>query len=91
MTTKTMDRQLANEGRAECDEPSDVWIDMLVVGGFALVRHLPTLLDFVSSAIAQIMGNGYEVHVKKGDFELRFGKDRNLIETNGPEAHFAKV
>ena len=78
MSTTTMDHQLVNKNYTEYDEPSDVWTDLLFVGGFVLMRQLPTLLRQISDTISQIMDKGYAVHVKKGDFEVRFGTDQNM-------------
>lgn len=91
MTTTMIDHQLANKKCPECDEPNDVWAELLVVGVYLFVRHIPSLVGYVSSTIAQIMDKGYAVHVKKGDFELLFSKDHNLGEANKPEARNVKA
>lgn len=53
----------------------DIGESLLFGAGLILLPHLPSFIHKILDLPNQIMANGYGCHVKKGDFEVRFGKD----------------
>jgi hypothetical protein len=62
------------------DSSSDAWDGLLILGGYLLIRQLPTLLDWVLNLTSQFTNNGYAIQMKKGDFELRVGNSQSMWE-----------
>lgn len=53
----------------------DVGGSLLFGLGLVLLPHLPDFIHKILDIPNQIMANGYGCHVKKGNLEVRFGKD----------------
>ena len=53
----------------------DVGGSLLFGLGLVLLPHIPDFIHKILDIPNQIMANGYGCHVKKGDLEVRFGRD----------------
>lgn len=54
-------------------KPSAGWF--LLAAGSLLLPYVPDFIGRLLDLPNQVMANGYGCSVKKGDFELKFGKD----------------
>ena len=52
-----------------------VWNRVLLSAGYYLIPYLPDFISRVLDLPNQMMGNGYGIDIKKGDFNLKFGRD----------------
>ena len=68
----------SSESVLVADSSSDAWDGLLILGGYLLIRQLPSFLDWVLKLTSQFTSNGYAIQMKKGDFELRVGNSENM-------------
>ncbi len=54
-------------------KPSTEWF--LLVAGSLLLPYVPDFIGQLLDLPNQVMENGYGCNIKKGNFELKFGKD----------------
>lgn len=59
------------------EPPSDksVWRRLLLTAGYYILPYFPDFLAQVLDLPNQMMANGYSLDVKKGDFEVKIGRD----------------
>ena len=64
-------------GVVDGTNPSEkgLWNRLLLSPSFYLIPYLPDFINKVLDIPSQIMENGYGVDLKKGDFNLKFGRD----------------
>lgn len=75
MTQNVMAPARAASPAIEAPSTKSTWNRLLLSAGCYIIPFLPDILSHLLKIPSQMMANGYALDVKKGDFEMKFGKD----------------